>query len=98
MRLQAKCGTYGGYHRHLRQHTDPCFPCRKALADYQAEHRKKLREQGVPEGAHGKRYTYQAYNCQCELCVAANNKYMTEYRAGRQVNNYTKSYEKERAS
>jgi hypothetical protein len=39
--VEVVCGTEPGYHKHRRQNTDPCAPCRRAHADYHREWRAK---------------------------------------------------------
>ncbi|MFF3454290.1 WhiB family transcriptional regulator [Streptomyces sp. NPDC002730] len=46
-REPAKCGTRGGYQRHLRQNEEPCDPCR--FANTEAD--RRLRSTGSTKGA-----------------------------------------------
>lgn len=47
-----RCGTYGGYKRHLRERTPPCQPCRDAN---NAERRERYRRVHVIKVDHGPR-------------------------------------------
>ncbi|MBF6332311.1 hypothetical protein [Nocardia transvalensis] len=42
-RSTARCGTNGGYQRHLKEHTEPCQDCREAHAAYGRHYRKQTR-------------------------------------------------------
>jgi hypothetical protein len=43
----AECGTYGGYHRHWRQNTLPCFACREAAHIYHQDKRLAAKRRAV---------------------------------------------------
>lgn len=40
---KAKCGTTAGYHRHTRERTTVCDPCRQAIRVYNEQRRERLR-------------------------------------------------------
>ena len=43
--VEAKpCGTYAGYHRHLRAKSIPCSACYEAAAKHQRDYKKRKKE------------------------------------------------------
>ena len=93
-RRRARCGTTGGYHRHLLDGTPTCPPCRKAHADYVAAYReaksgKRGHRRGPYKRTHGTHAGYQQHlrwgERPCLECANAHRGYNNTYNAKRRM-------------
>lgn len=80
-----KCGTHGGYVRHVQLGTTKCGPCRKAHTAYEHLRRNPTKMRVQCATYPGYMRHKRANENPCDMCKAAYARYMADYRAQKQA-------------